>query len=518
MTITADVTARQTRTRWTLADCLASQRCFWLFLALFLIAHLVLRLWETPNIGKNEVQEAVAAQSWAWGYHPRNPPLHTWLLMGSYAVFGVGLLAHAVLKYVLLGAVYGFAYLSGRRLLSSTTLAAVSAASLTLLGPVAWTVHAAWTHTLLLAVCVLATFWAAVRVTQRRTLTDYLVFGVMIGLGLLAKYSFLLFLGPLLAAMLLTRGLRDAVLDTRMLLSLAVALLLVAPHAFWMATARFDFVQFLENSEHIDALHSYPLDLALGFGDLAYESMAFLFPLALIFPAFFVLGQRAGPVTPPMAWGRGVTLIPLIAIGLMAANIVVFRATNYEVRYMLCALLMAPLAAFMWLNRREYSEKAVRRVAVFALAVGVLMFGAVAGRALFYHQSCNRCYDEMPFDRLVHAMREDGFSSGTIVTPDYYTGGNMRLAFPAARITAVNYFVNQPLAADGRCILVWNARIDGDAVPEPVNQYLAHLGAAPPPVEAIHYVEALLRRDRTRMDRFAFVTVEGADASCRPNP
>ena len=44
---------------------------------------------------ENVVQEALAAQGWAWGYHPRNPPLHTWLLMASYSVFGVGLIGFA---------------------------------------------------------------------------------------------------------------------------------------------------------------------------------------------------------------------------------------------------------------------------------------------------------------------------------------------------------------------------------------------------------------------------------------
>src|SRR5690606_20493752 len=228
VTIVIDTNRRTPRTAFNLSACLASPRCYWLFLAIYLVAHIALRLWETPNIGKNEVQEAIAAQGWSWGYHPRNPPLHTWLLMGSYGLFGANVLAHTVLKYVLLGALYAFAYLSGRRLLKSPALAALSALSLTLLGPFAWTVHTAWTHTLLLAVAVFATFWAALRLDANRRLTDYLLFGVVIGAGLLAKYSFLLFLGPLLAAMAITPQTRSVLLDRRMLASLALAAVLIA--------------------------------------------------------------------------------------------------------------------------------------------------------------------------------------------------------------------------------------------------------------------------------------------------
>ena len=73
------VLARETlapRASHRLTGVLAWPHWFWVILALYLVAHVLLRLWETPNIGKNEVQEAVAAQAWAWGYQPRNPPLH----------------------------------------------------------------------------------------------------------------------------------------------------------------------------------------------------------------------------------------------------------------------------------------------------------------------------------------------------------------------------------------------------------------------------------------------------------
>lgn len=514
MTITIDSNRRTPRAAFKLSECLGSQRCYWLFLAIYLIAHIALRLWETPNIGKNEVQEAIAAQGWAWGYHPRNPPLHTWLLMGSYGLFGANVLAHTVLKYVLLGALYAFAYLSGRRLLKSPALAALSALSLMLLGPFAWTVHTAWTHTLLLAVSVFATFWAALRLDANRRLTDYLLFGVMIGAGLLAKYSFLLFLGPLLAAMAITLQTRSVLFDRRMLASLALAAVLIAPHAIWMATAKFDFAHFLAEVEHIDDDHSYVMDLALGFGDVAYEALAFLFPFALIFPVLFRKSFTKA-LTAPSGWGTVATLVPALSFGLLALNIFAFRATNYEVRYMLCALLLAPLAAFMWLERREHSERAFAWLTGWLVAIAVIGLGALTARAEFYHSSCRRCYDEMPIERLVSELRNSGFGRGTIVTPDYYIGGNMRLAFPAARVIATNYYVQHPpVVGAGQCLLVWDARIEGDAIPESVAQYLQHTGVTP--TGAPRYVEALLHRDRERRDRFAYWPVENADANCRP--
>src|SRR5271163_2723843 len=74
-------------------------RGFWLLLAIYLAAHAALRLWASPNIGTDEVEQALFAQSWSWGYNPRQPPLFTWLLLGAYKLFGASVLAHVMLKY-----------------------------------------------------------------------------------------------------------------------------------------------------------------------------------------------------------------------------------------------------------------------------------------------------------------------------------------------------------------------------------------------------------------------------------
>ncbi len=503
------------QTRAGILRCLNSPACYWAMLVLYLLAHVALQIWSTPNIGKNEVQEAIAAQSWAWGYHPRNPPLHTWLLLGAYSIFGVNALAHAVLKYVLLGALYTFAYLSGRRLIPDHTLAALSALSLILLSPFAWTVHTALTHTLLLAVVVFATFWSALRLVETRTTRAYALFGLFLGLGLLAKYSFFLFALPLLAALLTIAPLRSAILNPRFLLSIAIAAAVFAPHGAWMLDARYDFGAFLAESEHIDSLHSYPMDLALGFGDFATEVVEFLLPFGLAFPLVF-LSRRAKEARTPSPWSRVATLTAAYSLGLLALNIIVFRATHYELRYMLCALLLAPLASFLWLKRRSLSSK---RLAIYfgvILIAALIGFGGVIGRGLIYHRSCDRCWEEMPIAPLAESMRAAGFKSGTIIASDYNVAGNMRLAFPTARIYAANYHVAQPpFEGDGRCLLIWNVRVYGEATPARLSAYLQERGIAPTHEITPEIFEAPLRRSHDRLDRFAFWIVPGADGSCR---
>ncbi|MEJ0068754.1 MAG: hypothetical protein WDO24_08550 [Pseudomonadota bacterium] len=93
--------------------CATTPLGFWILLAAYLVVHAVLRLWASPNIGTDEVEQALFAQTWAWGYNPRQPPLFTWLLLGAYRIFGPDVAAHVMLKYAALGIMYGCAYRCG---------------------------------------------------------------------------------------------------------------------------------------------------------------------------------------------------------------------------------------------------------------------------------------------------------------------------------------------------------------------------------------------------------------------
>jgi 4-amino-4-deoxy-L-arabinose transferase-like glycosyltransferase len=490
---------------------------FALIVGVYLVLHIALRLWETPIIAKNDVQEAVAAQVWAWGYHPRNPPLHTWLLMGSYSVFGPGLMAHVALKYTLLGGVYAFAYLCARRLLSTTTVALVAALSMTLLGPLAWTVHTALTHTLLMAVLILATLWAAMRLTDRHRLGDYALFGAMVGLGLLAKYSFLLFLAPLVVAVLTQRDLRRAVCSPRMLAALAALTVVVAPHALWLLGQPFDFIDFLTHKQQSEIAQPYFQDVVVGLGAVLVGTLSFA---ALFVPTTPIVFRRLFNVQAeaPSEWQRAVVFICVFGIGLLTLDVFVLRATQFELRYFTCALLVAPLAVFQWIDRRRPSHRQLQMLSALVAVVAVVGFAGLAGRALWANRTCDRCWEEMPVSNLSQALRAGGFARGTIIADHYSLAGNMRLAFPDSRTVAANYdVILLSYRGPGTCVLVWNARNAGDAVPPSIREYLQSAGL-PPVHDQPRYVDALLRRSNDRLDRFGYVMVSGVEANCQASP
>ena len=52
-----------------------------------------------------------------------------------------------------------------------------------------------------------------------------------------------------------------------------------------------------------------------------------------------------------------------------------------------------------------------------------------------------------------------GYRGGTILTPDFLVGGNLRLYFPQARILCMAYpaYEPPPKGADGPSVVVWDA-------------------------------------------------------------
>ena len=90
------------------------------------------------------------------------------------------------------------------------------------------------TQTIALTCAVAASLWAFMRLAERRSAGNYLLFGAIAGLGLISKYNFACFLFILLISALLQPALRARLFDRRIVLSAAACGLVVALVAYWL--------------------------------------------------------------------------------------------------------------------------------------------------------------------------------------------------------------------------------------------------------------------------------------------
>lgn len=490
-----------------------STRGYVLLVGLYLALHAAVALLASPNIGTDEVDQALAAQSWAWGYEPRNPPLYTWLMMAAYAVFGVGVVAHVVVKYVLLSVLYALAYAIARRLLRTPGFAELCALSLTFMQITGYNFHVGFSHTLILSVGVLGTLWAFLRVVQERRAIDYALLGAALAFGLLSKYNFALFAGPLLAAALLTRGPRAALLDWRSLLTLAVSALLVTPHVLWLMQITYDYASTVADVTGVDEPGGYLSRVAAGLGNLALSALRDTAPLWIAALALFRKSEKSGESA-----GADLRRLLWLCLTISAALPIVYvffaGAGEIKWRYLAPVYLQAPFALFAWLDTRTISAARLRVYAVAAAVFAVTTIGIAAARGFAYGDHCRRCWMEMPIDALAVEMREAGFRDGTIIAGEWHVAGNLRLMFPEAAVLTPGFVETSPPRDAGQCVLAWNARLMGDPLPETLAAYARErLGGEP--AGAPIYVDAPLRRSNGRPDRLAFQIVANANGGCR---
>ena len=159
--------------------------------------HALFRLALSSALTADDAREAVLAQSLQWGYQARQPPLHNWLVWGAFRLFGPGLLALTVVKYAALVLAFWLVYLTGRRILADPRLATVGAFSFLLIVPINWTIHEALTHSVTVLAACAGTAYALVRLGDAPSSRVYAALGLAVGLGLLAKFTYVPFLAAL---------------------------------------------------------------------------------------------------------------------------------------------------------------------------------------------------------------------------------------------------------------------------------------------------------------------------------
>jgi len=492
-----------------------TSRGFWILLAGYLAIHAALRLWASPNIGTDDVEQALFAQYWAWGYNPPQPPLFTWLLLVAYTLFGTGVLAHVAVKYATLGVTYALAYACARRLIASQTLAVLATLSLVLIYDFGWGVHTGVTHSLTLSAAVFGTLLATVRLVERRRTLDYLLLGLAIGLGLLTKYSYGVFVAPLLGACLLVRPIRGAVLDRRMILGLGLAALIFLPHGIWMLTVGPNYRTTLAALGVVGARPSWLANVGTGLGSLAQATILFLAPFWLV--ALLLFGPMIRrPAEPARPWLRALAWTLAIALGALALTVLVAEVTYFKDRRMHAVLLTVPLLLFIWLDHRQPEARRLRWLAGSIGTVVVTAWLALVGQALFEPYTCRRCWLHMPLPAFAETIRQAGFTRGTIVTADEHLGGNLRLAFPRSRVLTPPYPTLDPAPRGGEgCVLAWHARMIGDALPPQLGAFVAgRFKLAPEGTPVV--VELPMMRRPGRLDRFAYLIATNADGDCHP--
>jgi len=430
----------------------------------------------------DDAEQVLFSQSLDWGYSHQGP-LYSWMVWCVFRVFGMGLPALAAIKALVLVGVYLLHFKVARLIVGDTGKSTLSTLSLFLIAHVAAGSVWAFTHTQLLTLISLATFWTFLRLADSGRTVFYVLLGLLIGLGALAKYTHPIFVGALLGSGLSLKSFRERLLDARILLSIGLALVIVLPHGMWIMSNWREVYAAIANKARIGGGESGIAVAAAGVTAIAWNVVAFLSPLWLVLLVIFPQALRRRP-SKGMAQDdrrRLLTRFLVLSLCFIVGFVLVLRATRFYIQYLQPTWI---LSSIWYFSRLERSAMTPGRLRVFAWVivvgvvlgiVGVQCWRAVcsgADQALFGFSASRldekrvlmsffRLHEFQSHDAEARQIKAAGFHGGTIFASDAVTAGKLRLEFPEARVLSADRPSYRPPAAkSGESVLiVWRAEV-----------------------------------------------------------
>ncbi|WP_208988416.1 glycosyltransferase family 39 protein [Labrenzia sp. VG12] len=437
----------------------------WAIVALWGLSHLLLRALSTPVLGTDDMFENVLVQTLQPGYMLRQPPLYEWLLFSAQQIFGPTIWAALFVKYGLISIAALFLFLIARKAIADPRLAALCAFSYSLYYQFGWNLHEGVTHTVVLTTaCAMSAFFF-LKALETRQLVFYLLFGAAAGAGLLGKHSY-----PIFVLALLLAALSDPVWRARLrlagllLVPLAVALV-YSPYAWWILSEGLKLLSSVSDTMGVTAQTSHLNRAAEGLGKLAFGLVGFSVPLVPLLLLLFwprYLGRREPAVSAVNDVARLCGRTVLAMIVLTALLIVLTGATYVKERHMHPLMLLLPIFLFADLERFGFQKQWRWLCAVLLALVAVAFLARVPGLVAPDRFWCGgKCRHMKPYSDLKSPLSGLGAAKATLIADNGYTGGNLRVLFPDARV--VTKAIPSPEPPRDKCFFVWE---EGDEKPE----------------------------------------------------
>ncbi len=434
---------------------------------LYVLLHAGFRLLASSTLGEDDTLDQILAQDLRAGYNPRQPPLYDWLLYAVQQVTGPRLISFLLIKYAALTATVVFLYLAAYRILADRIWALLTVESLALIYQIAWRYHEGFTHEVLAMVAVAATLWAFLRLFDFGRVQDFLVFGVVNGLGLLTEPNYTVYQMCLWGAAALQPSIRRAVVRPMLGVSFLIALAIASPFIAWV----------LGDAAHLDhffrpSVKGHLRDMAVGVKDAVRGPFMYLAPLIVIVPAVFpgfvatawgdlraVKAQAFEDRSPDLEQLVLVTMLGGIALSILGG--LVFGIGGYAM-HVLMPLYVTSVIWLIGVAKRSVSGQARRPVLVrVALAIAVIALVARLANMFVYDPVCKKCRWGIPYAALAETLRQDGLAGGgTIYVIDDELGGNLRAHFPKSRIVlkgSRGFMAKDVASVAGPRAVVWDA-------------------------------------------------------------
>lgn len=441
-----------------------------LTILIFCVIHWSIRVFIAPIYTVEEAEQLLLSQSLQVGYEARQPPMLAWL--DALAVMAGGLHPPVIfaMKYTLIFTALTFYYLGARNVLIRPSMSAAAVGAWALTFVVGWAIHEDLLGAAGLMACLALTFHAFTRILTWRRYRDWVYLGLTIGVGMLTHHLFIVFPAAMLLAITFSPFFRDAMSPARLGAAVLVAVLIYAPYAVWVVThagSIADAAAEYASSWEID--NAYIERAGNAAAQLGRSFLEFSLPLSLFWMMLFwtlwlpviypVFARRNTDEEPhELAW-RQLFMRSTLFAALAYLVSVVLGVQAYKAHWMMPVLFTAPVWLFLHVKRGGEFPVAIRAFGAVVIAFALLVVGGRFVEWQYEIVTCREggCRPYTPIPAWASELRAAGFKSGTIVGADPHLTGNLRGAFPHARVLDASVAPTSfpPPDGNGSCLVVW---------------------------------------------------------------
>ena len=386
---------------------------------------------------------------------------------------------------------------------------------------VAWDALLGYSHSVL-AVCLYsATFLGVLRAGSRGDLKSFVLLGIAIGLGLISKYTYVLFMMALTCACFAVPAFRKQLIRPYVLATIVIAGAIASPHFAWVIVHSDQIFAVAKGKFEMATGSNYAMTVLSGVANTLSVVVGFLSPLWIILLVVFHrdIWKRLRSTVVPNPHQRFMATYLMALVALLIVVVLVFEITKLRPHYMFL-LVLFPIFFFAFLKPVLKNSRSLRvyHVILFSLALSTL-----AGMTIKYFSEpwrCKRCQLLLPYDDIAQKLRQLGYKNGTIFAYwfPHALPGNLRVYFPDQRIVSVKFAKLRPPASGepGQCLIIWmpqpNGKMDAKGM-----IYLANerLDVSVPDHTPIQKIEFTYARNVSRIDRLHFILLENGQGKCR---
>ncbi len=410
----------------TIADVCVNK--FLILLLFYFVLQVILRIIISPNVGLDESEMLILTQKLSLGYNSQ-PPLYAWIQYLYFKLFGVNIFAMSLLKNTLLFLTYYFVYQSSYIITKDRIAASLASSGLIFFPQISWESQRALTHSVLVTTISSATLYVLLKIknaSQKEIkISHYIILGVLIGLGMLSKYNYAIFILALFIALLLERSNSYLLLKKESFIVVIVATILVLPHFYWILTHL-----SLATSSIIHKLHPThnSLHFLYGIADLLRAIIVFIAVFVIIFTLFF--GKYFTNNKNKFLFYFLVSVLAILAIFAIVSG-----ATKFKDRWMQPYLFVFSLYLTSNLNIKKIKKEKIGYYFMSVCLFMCIIFAALVFRTCFSDLIGKHKKLNYPFHAISYKIKNRlGFDNGIIVAENYFIGGNLKLNFKNSKV------------------------------------------------------------------------------------